>query len=504
MIGNWAVITDDYGNVIGLVDVATNYLAVERIEWVRNSGSFGGRAIADFVLADGTKVSEVTVASLDDEAITNKGDAAGNLKLSTVSDYFWNNTAYYEHIMAYSVNEDGSYNLATIAHDTTAANDMIDLGEKAASYTKENATISNKVNQVVATSKTVFLYENTDGYTYTVYTGKENAPSVKDATMCVKYDEFGYAEFVLVRDYKDANNSFYAYVTENASVGGDKKLGTAYNVYKLGETTATIVYDDQPADAKDNIGNWSYSNEHGTGIYKFEVNGKGQIVSMSIDPILCDTHCNNSWIDTKAELVRLQASEPSSNSLIAKRYGTNPDNLTNGMDFNLDVAGEGTTKVIKVVKYTNPITHEVTTTLVSGTVSDIAKDSIIIVKYDGTKHTLNRYDAEIIYVMVDGGEDTNPDATNWYRYNVGASYVEANNKTQEVYVSDANMTVADLTNAGLTTTGHYYTTNADGVRSEVAVANNSTATILSIMAQDGAKLTAVNGFNVSYTIVTSK
>ena len=66
------------------------------------------------------------------------------------------------------------------------------------------------------------------------------------------------------------------------------------------------------------------------------------------------------------------------------------------------------------------------------------------------------------------------------------------------------MTVADLTNAGLTTTGHYYTTNADGVRSEVAVANNSTATILSIMAQDGAKLTAVNGFNVSYTILPSK
>lgn len=33
------------------------------------------------------------------------------------------------------------------------------------------------------------------------------------------------------------------------------------------------------------------------------------------------------------------------------------------MDFNLDVAGEGTTKVIKVMKYTNPITGAVTTTL---------------------------------------------------------------------------------------------------------------------------------------------
>lgn len=30
-------------------------------------------------------------------------------------------------------------------------------------------------------------------------------------------------------------------------------------------------------------------------------------------------------------------------------------------------------------------------------------------KYDGTKTTLNRYDAELIYVVVDAGKDTNPD-----------------------------------------------------------------------------------------------
>lgn len=130
----------------------------------------------------------------------------------------------------------------------------------------------------------------------------------------MRYDDFGYAEFVLVRDYKDANNIFYAYVTENASVGGDKKLGTAYNVYKLGETTATLVYDDQPAVGVATSADWSYSN-HGTGIYKFEVNGKGQIISMNVDPNgLCDTHCNNSWINTDADLVRVKASEPSNNS----------------------------------------------------------------------------------------------------------------------------------------------------------------------------------------------
>ena len=499
-LGNWSVVTDDYGNVIGLVDVATNYLAVERIEWVRNSGSFGGRAIADFVLADGTKVSEVTVASLDDEAITNKGDAAGSLERSTVSDYFWNNTAYYKHIMAYSVNEDGSYNLATIAHsDRDNKGGLINVGYTdgdaagTASYTKENATISDKYNTVVATSKTVFLYENTDGYTYTVYTGKENAPSVQAAKMCVKYDDFGYAEFVLVRDYKDANNIFYAYVTENASVGGDKKLGTAYNVYKLGETTATIVYDDQPTDPAKNIGDWSYS-YHGTGIYKFEVNGKGQIISMNVDPNgLCDTHCNNSWINTDAELVRVKASEPSNNSLITKRYGT--DNLANGMDFNLDVAGEGTTKVIKVMKYTNPITGAVTTTLVPGAISDITENSVIIVKYDGTKTTLNRYDAELIYVVVDAGKDTNPDVntkdasiTGTYDAPTGVVTATMKDSNPAGTVTDSTVVTAyvlvdgnyvyltTLTGTGLTRDGQLGVTST-GLHYIKLVATNGTTTV---------------------------
>ena len=133
--------------------------------------------------------------------------------------------------------------------------------------------------------------------------------------------------------------------------------------------------------------------------------------------------------------------------------------------------------------------------------NDLTADQQVVVAYD--QNNYGDKVAAYVYILKTVTNGTDSPADDWYTYKVGASSVEVNNKTLEVYVSDANMTVAQLTAAGLTTSGHYYTTT-DGVRSEVAVANNSTATILSIMAQDGAALTAVNGWNVSFTIVTSK
>lgn len=56
----------------------------------------------------------------------------------------------------------------------------------------------------------MFLYINENGYSYTVYTGKDNAPSISDATMCVKYDSNGYADLVVVRKFTAASNTFVA------------------------------------------------------------------------------------------------------------------------------------------------------------------------------------------------------------------------------------------------------------------------------------------------------
>ena len=215
---------------------------------------------------------------------------------------------------------------------------------------------------------------------------------------------------------------------------------------------------------------------------------------MNVDPNgLCDTHCNNSWINTDAELVRVKASEPSNNSLITKRYGT--DNLANGMDFNLDVAGEGTTKVIKVMKYTNPITGAVTTTLVPGAISDITENSVIIVKYDGTKTTLNRYDAELIYVVVDAGKDTNPDvntkdASITGTYDAPTGVVTATMKdsnpagtvtdntvvTAYVLVDGNYVYLTTLTGTGLTRSGSLGVTST-GLHYIKLVATNGTTTV---------------------------
>ena len=216
--------------------------------------------------------------------------------------------------------------------------------------------------------------------------------------------------------------------------------------------------------------------------------------ALNVDPNgLCDTHCNNSWINTDAELVRVKASEPSNNSLITKRYGT--DNLANGMDFNLDVAGEGTTKVIKVMKYTNPITGTVTTTLVPGAISDITENSVIIVKYDGTKTTLNRYDAELIYVVVDAGKDTNPDvntkdASITGTYDAPSGVVTATMKdsnpagtvtdntvvTAYVLVDGNYVYLTTLTGTGLTRSGSLGVTST-GLHYIKLVATNGTTTV---------------------------
>lgn len=76
--GNWMVATDDYGNVIGLVPATVNYLVIEQIEW-KHSGSTvgGGYALANVVLADGSKLSNVTISNINGFPASNAGDSYG-------------------------------------------------------------------------------------------------------------------------------------------------------------------------------------------------------------------------------------------------------------------------------------------------------------------------------------------------------------------------------------------------------------------------------------------
>ena len=400
--GNWMVATDSYGNAIGLVESASNYLAVARIEWKANATSFGGYALADVVLANGEVKNDVTIASVNGNAANATGSQNGNFYTQgvptsgSVSIYWTNNSAYYNHIMAYSVNADGSYNLMNATHYTNAAtksDKIIDLGGDAdvgtAYYNNSTATIGDRINNVVATDNTVFLYVNDNGYSYTVYTGKNNAPSITAAKMCVKFDSYGYAELVVVRGYTAASNTFIAYVTDKTIDGYAYPNGVqvpAYTVYKMGSLDATTVYDatvsGTTVTATSKFATAYDVANAGHGLYKFEVTSDGYISSMTL--VMAGEGAYQT--DTTNHIDRATVKAP----VVGNSFQTEKTTNVANKDFN--ILTDPATTVIKVVTY-----NDGTVALAAGTPADLTAGAKVLVNYNGTA-SLNKYNAKVVYV----------------------------------------------------------------------------------------------------------
>ena len=484
---NWLVALDSYGNAIGLVKSSSSYAAVARIEWKPNTTSFGGYALADIVLADGTVQEKVTVASVNGNAANATGTQGqtytqGIPANGSVSIYWNNNTEYYKHIMSYSVNADGSYNLMPLKdHATTATEDsVLDLSQ--ATYTKGSGTIYNKTNTVVATASTVFLYINENGYSYTVYTGKDNAPSISDATMCVKYDSNGYADLVVVRKFTAASNTFVAYVTDSIVDGLYYPTNSStlsypkYDVYKMGaltEDNKTTVIDEYDKFAA------AYAT-HGTGLYEFKV-VEGVIDSMV--SVMCDgcDICKVAWTaDTyKIDRLEIKANVGDTTTLQGAVYGTG-SNAT-AKDFNILPE----TQIITATRTNGLIT------LAEGSKSDLVAGHKMLVNY--VNPTSNIYNAKTVYVIIEDGSDVNPNP----------------NPTENKAVltrSDAGVFTATLTQG--TATGSDDLTGAtvklqksyDGVHFDVGIAMNGSSTYTATPTFAGAvtyyvraEVTPVNG-----------
>ena len=414
--GNWMVATDSYGNAIGLVESASNYLAVARIEWKANATSFGGYALADVVLANGEVKNDVTIASVNGNAANATGAQGstytqGVPTSGSVSIYWTNNSAYYNHIMAYSVNADGSYNLMNATHYTNAAtksDKVVDLGGTdpnkvgTASYNNSTATISDQTNTVVATDNTVFLYVNDNGYSYTVYTGKNNAPSITAAKMCVKFDSYGYAELVVVRGYTAASNTFIAYVTDKTVDGYAYPNGVqvpAYTVYKLGSLDATTVYDatvnGTTVTAANAFATAFDGQSAGQGLYKFEVSSDGYIKSMTL--VLAGAGAYATKTEGTEYFDRATVKAP----VVGNSFQTEQTTGTVNKDFN--VLTDPATSVIKVVTYSDG-----TVALAAGTTADITEGAKVLVNYNGTA-SLHKYNAKVVYVAA-AESSVNPDA----------------------------------------------------------------------------------------------
>ena len=163
----WDSIVDSYANLIGMVASSVNYVVVEKISWKHdNSTVAGGKALADLVLADGTKVAGATIASVDNAVTTNYNSGVVEVLTAEVADDYTNNNAYYNRIFTYSVNADGSYDLVKYC-DATNVNSH---NTGAVTITKgKTATIAGFTNTVAANTDTMFLVMNKDSngnYTY--------------------------------------------------------------------------------------------------------------------------------------------------------------------------------------------------------------------------------------------------------------------------------------------------------------------------------------------------
>ena len=386
---NWLVALDSYGNAIGLVENASSYAAVARIEWRPNSNSFGGYALADLILADGTLKENVTVASVNDKSVNGvkDGKTKGALNDASVALYWNNNNAYYNHILTYSVNADGSYNLKYVNHGTEVRHDdIVDVSD--VDYKSGSATL----DYFTATNSTVFAYQNDNGYSYTVYTGKDKAPSFTDGTICVKVDSNGYAEFVLVTDYTVASNTFLAYVTNkpftNLTYPGDKTI-PGYTVYKIGTDEKTVVYDAkwENDEVEHNTVFWNAfkADNAGAGLYEIEVTDDMFVKAMNL--VVADKNLSDR-VEAPSDydyvvVGNVKANLKGESILVERAYNQ-------FFDYNIGAD----TLVFNVTKYTNE------TVLEKGSVADIEKDSKILFAYDDNSDKNGiKLDAKVVYVL---------------------------------------------------------------------------------------------------------
>ena len=270
----WQVIVDDYGNLIGLVQDDTNYLVVEAIAWLKAGTSiFAGEAGANIRLADGTEIENVVITKVDGDKVT-YGEDSGDMDSAEVSENYKKNTDYYKHFYAYTVDKDGNYELLTA--DRGAC-----FGENEEGCTIVNKGTSIRCNgfTIPVNNDTVFMVKN--GYSYDVYTGKNEVPSMDDATICVLMSG-SYASAVLVTDYENTTNTFVAFFDEFTSYVGSEMLDDdwyyVYNVYKTGETEPTQVYSywgllDEEGDDSDGLD---------SGFYQFTVDNDSIVEKVNL------------------------------------------------------------------------------------------------------------------------------------------------------------------------------------------------------------------------------
>ena len=455
-VNRWDVIVDTYGNAIGLIPSTTSYLVIEKIEW--EDGRFDeSYAVADIVLTDGTKISGVTIASVDGVDITNtEANGSRNPAVPTVSDHYENNggtSGYYGHVFAYTVDSDGEYDITSATQCTVSTrSNTFTTG-----YT---STIDGHTNTVVANDDTVFLVLNSDGYTYTVYDGVDELPSMTVAAGDLCYRSNGtYATLVLIRTYTLQGNQFVAYVAADDGWVSYANGVYTYAVYKVGSTEPTLVTSTSATEFAANQ----------DGFYTFTVTNSNRISSKNWIMGTYDTNVAGTGTDTLPgygytwDRAYVGATSGSSWTLNALGGGTYTD-----------IRVDGSTTYFQVTKttYTDGTNSTVVTTIEPATASSVSNGDRVVVASKGTspnKMASYVYILDSVTTNLSGAPTTPNTAVIHYVLNVQDS-VNGDIKT---YYADRTLTAGD----GLlgTSQTYGYSTAVDYVEAEYGLTFGSVA-----------------------------
>ena len=434
---SYDTIVDAYGNLIALVKSNVNYLVIEKIEWKHDNSVIGnGKALADFVLANGEKVSGATVATVNgadtSNTRSNGGTNVGTNAKAYVSDSYVNNggpTGYYHHIYTYSVNADGTYALNTYCGSQEAGKTHNNSTIHFTQY--KSATINNQVNSFVANNNTKFLVLDDNGYTYTLYNGINELPSMTVAAgnLCFLTDGT-YATLVVIKAKTLDSSEFVAYAaTQNGFATGYNPIKYAYTVTKLGSTEATTLY----ASAQNLF--------QADGFYKITLAADGTIAAVSNNPTLllegygyAAANLNASYDranSTAADLYwdRTKVEKFEGDSLAGAGYG--------------DYRVNSSTEYYVVTKTQYSDSTEITE-ITKGDINSVATDDVVVIGYT-SKNAAGNVDnvASYVYVMklVSQGQVT-PSTTGTINY-----YVTFKNSTGNV-IAENVLVATQVVNEG--------------------------------------------------------
>ena len=411
---SYDTIVDAYGNLIALVKSNVNYLVIEKIEWKHDNSVIGnGKALADFVLANGEKVSGATVATVNGAVTSNTGDTSGVNATAYVSDSYVNNgdhkvddkivEGYYKHIYTYSVNADGSYALNTYCGSQEAGKTHNNSDIHFTQY--KSATINNQTNRFVTNNNTKFLVLDANGYTYTLYNGINELPSmtVKAGNLCFLTDGT-YATLVVIKNKTLDSSEFVAYAsTQNGFATGYNPIKYAYTVTKLGSTETTTLY----ASAQNLF--------QADGFYKITLAADGTIASVSNNPTLLlkgygYTDVNGSYDaanSTAADLYwdRTKVEKFEGDSLVGAGYG----------DYRVNDKTE-----YYVVTKTQYSDNTEITEITKGDSNSVAVDDVVVIGYTSkdAKKNVDNVAAYVYVLKTESQGQATPTTTGTVKYQV--------------------------------------------------------------------------------------